>query len=162
MTCAAPGKPSHRSVPDAERNAILTVLDSERFIDQPPREVYAKLLSEGLYLCSWTTFYLILRERRPVAERRDHREPRTHAVPRSVAAAPNAVWCWNISKLPMYERGVFLNLYVVLDMFSRYVVAWMIAAHEDSSFAGSCSAKRSSATTSTPELSSCIKTAAHR
>ena len=135
LTCAAPRKPSHRRLPDAERNAILAVLDSERFIDQPPREVYAKLLSEGTYLGSWSTFYRILRERGPVAERRDHREPRAHAVPRLIAAAPNAVWSWDISKLPTYERGVFLNLYVVLDMFSRYVVAWMIAAHENSALA---------------------------
>jgi putative transposase len=128
-------KRSHRRIPDATRAEILSVLDSERFIDQPPREVYATLLSEGRYLCSWTTMYRMLRERGPVRERRNQREPRHHAVPRLVAAAPNEVWTWDISKLATHERGTFLNLYVVLDLFSRYVVAWMVAARENSALA---------------------------
>lgn len=135
VTCVPPRKSPHRRIPDAERASILAVLDSERFIDQPPREVYGKLLSEGKYLCSWRSFYRLLNERAPVKERRNHREPRSYAVPRLVAAAPNEVWSWDISKLPTYERGVFLNLYVVLDMFSRFVVAWMVAAHENSALA---------------------------
>jgi putative transposase len=135
MTCAPPRNPSHRRIPDAERASVLAMLDSERFIDQPPREVYGKLLTEGTYLCSWRSFYRLLNERAPIKERRNHREPRSHAVPRLVACAPNEVWSWDISKLPTYERGVFLNLYVVLDMFSRYVVAWMVAAHENSALA---------------------------
>ena len=135
VTCAPRRKPSHRRIPDGERARILARLDSQRFIDQPPREVYATLLSEGEYLCSWRTLYRILKERAPIRERRNHREPRSHAVPRLVAAAPNEVWSWDISKLPTYERGVFLNLYVVLDLFSRYVVAWMVAAHENSALA---------------------------
>jgi len=126
---------SHRRIPDQERASILAVLDSERFIDQPPREVYGALLSEGHFLCSWRTMYRLLNERGPVRERRAQRPPQHHAVPRLVAAAPNEVWTWDISKLATYERGVFLNLYVVLDMFSRYVVAWMIAAHENSALA---------------------------
>ena len=128
-------KRSHRRISDAKRSEILEVLDSERFIDQPPREVYATLLSESRYLCSWPTMYRILRERGPVRERRNQREPRHHAVPRLEAAAPNAVWTWDISKLATHERGTFLNLYVVLDLFSRYVVAWMVAARENSALA---------------------------
>lgn len=127
--------PSHRRIGDEERAEILEQLDSERFIDQPPREVYATLLSEGKYYCSWRSFYRILKERGPVRERRNHREPRSHAVPRLEATAPNQVWSWDISKLPTLERGVFLNLYVVLDLFSRFVVAWMIATHENSALA---------------------------
>lgn len=130
-----PRKRSHRRIPDAERAAIVAVLDSERFVDQPPREVYAALLGEGSYKCSWRTMYRILGERGPVRERRDHREARHHAVPRLIATAPNQVWSWDISKLATYERGVFLNLYVVLDLFSRFVVAWMVAAHENSALA---------------------------
>lgn len=130
-----PRPPSHRRIPDDERARILTVLDSERFIDQPPREVYGTLLSEGEYLCHWRSMYRILGERGPVRERRNHREPRRYAVPRLVANAPNRVWTWDISKLATLERGVFLSLYVVLDLFSRYVVAWMVAAHENSALA---------------------------
>lgn len=135
-SAAAPARArSHRRIPDAERAAILEVLDSERFIDQPPREVYAALLSEGTFACSWRTMYRLLRERGPVRERRDQREARHNAVPRLIASAPNQVWTWDISKLATYERGVFLNLYVVLDLYSRYVVAWMVAAHENSALA---------------------------
>jgi putative transposase len=126
---------SHRRIPDSDRAEILGVLDSEPFADQPPREVYAALLTEGTYLCHWSSMYRMLRERAPVRERRNHRDPRPHAVPRLVAAAPNQVWTWDISKLATHERGVFLNLYVVLDLFSRYVVAWMVAAHENSALA---------------------------
>ena len=126
---------SHRRIPDNERQAILEVLDSERFMDQPPREIYGALLSEGKYLCSVSTMYRLLREQAPVRDRRNHREPRHFAVPRLEATAPNQVWSWDISKLPTYERGVFLNLYVVLDLFSRFVVAWMVAQHENSALA---------------------------
>jgi putative transposase len=126
---------SARRIPEAERSEILAVLDSERFIDQPPREVYAALLSEGVFMCSWRTMYRVLAERAPVRERRNQRAAKSHAIPRLIAAAPNQVWSWDISKLATYERGVFLNLYVVLDLYSRYVVAWMVAAHENSALA---------------------------
>lgn len=128
-------RPSPRRISDAEREKVLATLDSERFVDQPPREVYATLLSEGTYLCSVSTMYRILRERAPVRDRRNHREPRRHAIPRLEATAPNQVWSWDISKLPTLERGVFLNLYVILDLFSRFVVAWMVAQRENSALA---------------------------
>jgi transposase InsO family protein len=115
--------------------AIRDVLDSERFVDQPPREAYAALLSEGTFHCSWRTMYRILNERAPVPDRRNHRKPRHHAIPRLSAAAPNEVWTWDISKLPSYLSGVFFNLYVVLDLFSRYPVAWMVAERENSALA---------------------------
>jgi putative transposase len=126
---------SHRRIPDQERAGILEVLDSDRFVDQPPREVYATLLSEGIYLCSPRSMYRLLRARGPLRERRDHRERGPHPVPRLVATAPNQVWTWDISKLATHNRGEFLNLYVILDLFSRYVVAWMVAAHENSALA---------------------------
>lgn len=132
------GRPRHssaRRIPDDERAEILQVLHSERFADQPPREVYATLLSEGTYLCSVSTMYRLLRERGPVHERRNHRKARHHAVPRLEATGPNQVWSWDISKLPTQTRGVFLNLYVVLDLFSRFVVAWMVAQRENSGLA---------------------------
>lgn len=126
---------SARRIPDTERAEILALLDSERFIDQPPREVYGALLSEGVFVCSWRTMYRVLAERAPVRERRNQREAKSHAIPRLIAAAPNHAWTWDISKLATYERGVFVNLYVVLDLYSRYVVAWMVAAHENSALA---------------------------
>lgn len=132
---AARKRCSARRIPDDERAAIVEVLDSERFIDQPPREVYAELLSEGTYHCSWRTMYRLLGERGPVKERRNQRLARHHAIPRLVASAPNQVWTWDISKLATYTRGVFLNLYVILDMYSRYAVAWMVAEHENSALA---------------------------
>jgi putative transposase len=122
-------------MPDQERAEVLAVLDCERFMDQPPREVYGQLLTEGTYLCSVRSMYRLLSERGPVKDRRNHREPRSHAVPRLVAGAPNQVWSWDISKLPTLRRGEFLNLYVVLDMFSRFVVAWMVAKHENTALA---------------------------
>ena len=126
---------SKRRISDEDRAHILAVLDSECFIDQPPREVYAKLLTEGKYLCSWRTMHRLLKERGPVRERRDHRVHKNHAVPRLEATTPNQVWSWDISKLATHVTGVFLNLYVVLDLFSRYVVAWMVAERENSALA---------------------------
>lgn len=135
-TVEPPARPSSkRRIPDAEREHILEVLDSKRFIDQPVREVYAQLLTEGVYLCSWRTMHRLLKERGVVKERRGHREPRKYAVPRLEATTPNEVWTWDISKLATETAGEFLNLYVVLDLFSRYAVAWMIAERENSALA---------------------------
>jgi putative transposase len=134
-SAATKPRTSHRRIPNDERAEILSTLDSERFVDQPPREVYGALLTDGVFLCSWRTMYRLLNERGPVKERRNQRQARHHAVPRLSAGAPDEVWSWDISKLATYERGVFLNLYVVLDMYSRYVVAWMVAEHENSALA---------------------------
>ncbi len=141
QSCAKPAvqraaRPAHpRRSPIAVRAGIVEIMDSARFIDQPPREVYATLLSEGEYHCSWRTMYRLLQERGPVRDRRDHRERQHHAVPRLVAESPNQVWSWDISKLPSTLSGVFFSLYVVLDIFSRYVVAWMVAEHENAALA---------------------------
>jgi putative transposase len=128
-------QPSPRRLSQAERAAVLELLDSQRFIDQPPREVYAALLDEGRFLCSPRTMYRLLHQRGSVRDRRDHRERGKYAVPRLQATAPNQVWTWDISKLATHIRGMFLNLYVVLDLFSRYVVAWMVAERENSALA---------------------------
>jgi transposase InsO family protein len=126
---------SHRKLAASEEQAILDELHSERFQDQPPRQVYAELLDEGKYLASPSTMYRVLRARAESVERRDQRAPKSHAVPLLVATAPNQVWTWDISKLATYVQGVFLNLYLVLDMFSRFPIAWMIAEHENSQLA---------------------------
>ena len=127
--------PSPRKLATSEEQAVLEVLHSERFQDQAPRQVYAELLDEGTYLASPSTMYRILAAHDESGERRNQREPRSYAVPHLVATAPNEVWTWDISKLATHVQGVFLNLYLVLDMFSRFPVAWMIAEHENSALA---------------------------
>jgi putative transposase len=124
-----------RRLSELEREAILEVLHSERFVDQPPAEVYATLLEEGVFLASPRTMYRVLAAAKETKERRAQRAPRSFATPRLAASAPNQVWTWDISKLPTFTAGVFLNLYVVLDLWSRYVVAWMIAERENSALA---------------------------
>lgn len=129
-----------RAVPDnalstAEQEQVLTVLNSERFADQPPAEVYATLLSEGIYYCSVSTMYRLLRKARQTGERRPQRQPQTHAMPRLRATRPNEVWTWDITKLATEQRGVYLSLYVVLDLYSRFIVAWMVSRKENSTLA---------------------------
>jgi putative transposase len=114
---------------------VLEVLHSERFVDQPPREVYGALLAEGQYLCSVRTMYRILADRGEGRERRNQRPARHYPVPRLEARAPNEVWTWDISKLATRTPGVFLNLYLVLDLYSRYIVSWMVALRENSGLA---------------------------
>jgi putative transposase len=127
--------PSARRLSEAERRAVLDVLHEPRFADQPPAQVYAKLLDEGRYLCSIRTMHRLLCEAGESGERRLQRAKTHHPVPRLVADAPNVVWTWDITKLATWARGVFLNLYVVLDLYSRYVVAWMVAGRENSALA---------------------------
>lgn len=127
-----PRPASHRKLAAVEEQAVLETLHSERFRDQTPRQAYAELLDEGTYLASPSTMYRILAAHGESKERRDQREARSHAVPRLEATAPNQVWTWDISKLATHAKGVFLNLYLVLDLFSRFPVAWMIAERENS------------------------------
>ena len=126
---------SGRRLSDAERQAVLEVLHEPRFADQPPLQVYAKLLDEGRYLCSVRTMHRLLADVGESGERRLQRAKTHHPVPRLVADAPNVVWSWDITKLATWARGVFLSLYVVLDLYSRYVVAWMVAGRENSALA---------------------------
>jgi putative transposase len=130
-----PRKPHPRKLSEAERGKVLEALHSERFEEQPPGEVFHTLLSEGTYLCSQRTMHRILAEQGESGDRRDQRAPKSHPVPRLCADRPNSVWTWDISKLPTFVAGVFLNLYVVLDLYSRYVVAWMVAERENSALA---------------------------
>lgn len=126
---------SPRRLSELERDAILEVLHSERFADQPPAEIYAALLEEGTYLASPRSMYRILASRSESKERRAQRAPRSAPTPSLVAMAPNDVWTWDITKLPTFEAGRFLSLYVILDLWSRYVVAWMVAERENSALA---------------------------
>jgi putative transposase len=114
---------------------VLDILHQPRFADQPPAQVYAKLLDEGRYLCSLRIMHRLLAQAGESGERRVQRAKTHHPIPRLVADAPNVVWSWDITKLASWARGVFLSLYVVLDPYCRYVVAWMVAARENSALA---------------------------
>lgn len=155
--CQALGQPRHRCYPDHRRGtrtqsarvpvtaprrltaeqdeAILTALHSARFIDASPRQVYAQLLSEGIVLASVATFYRRLRALGQSAPRRLQRPPQRHVRPQLTATAPQQVWTWDITKLPTFSRGVYLNLYLILDLFSRYVVGWMVSIKENAGLA---------------------------
>jgi len=127
--------PSPRKLSDDERRRVLDALHSERFADQPPPEVFATLLSEGVYLASIRTMYRLLAELAETAERRAQRAPVRHEKPRLTATAPNQVWTWDITKLRGPMPGVFYFLYVVIDLFSRMVVGWMLAERENAAHA---------------------------
>lgn len=119
-----------RRLSDDERKAIVDVMHGPEFIDQPPMEVFGRLLSQGIYLASIRTIYRVLAELGETKERRNQRLPHTYAKPTLCATAPNQVWTWDITKLATLQKGVFLHAYVILDLFSRYVVGWMVAAKE--------------------------------
>jgi len=127
--------PNPRRLAGDERKRVLDVLHSERFADQPPPEVYATLLSEGVYLASIRTMYRLLAERGETAERRAQRAAVKHAKPTLTATAPNQVWTWDITKVRGPLPGIFYFVYVVLDLFSRMVVGWMLAERESGALA---------------------------
>jgi putative transposase len=124
-----------RSLPDEERAAVLAVLDSERFADKAPAQVYASLLDDDVRLCSIRTMYRVLAANNQVRERRHLRRHPTYVKPQLVATAPNQVWSWDITKVPGPTRASYYSLYVVLDIFSRYVVGWTLARTESASIA---------------------------
>ncbi|MEO6877027.1 MAG: IS3 family transposase [Gemmatimonadaceae bacterium] len=127
---APPRAPSPRALQPAERTRVLTVLHEERFIDLAPAQVYATLLDEGTYHCSERTMYRVLAAQAEVRERRaQHRHPH-YAAPELLATGPNQLWSWDITKLKGPATWSWYHLYVVLDVFSRYVVGWMVAPHE--------------------------------
>ena len=124
-----------RSLNHEERQAVRDVLNSERFVDSAPRQVYAALLDEGVYLCSWRTMYRILDEYQEVRERRNQSSHPAYAKPELLATAPNQLWSWDITRLLGPAKWTYFYLYVILDVFSRYVVGWMIAEREAASLA---------------------------
>ncbi|KAB7619486.1 IS3 family transposase [Alkalilimnicola sp. S0819] len=130
----APSPQPRQLSPDEER-AVLDLVNSERHQDASVRVIHASELNEGRMLASVSTIYRILRRHQQSRERRTQRPPQHHAVPRITARAPNEAWSWDITKLPTIQRGVYLNLYQVLDLFSRYPVAWMISRKENAALA---------------------------
>ena len=126
---------SPRALVPAERQAILDVLHSDRFLDQSPAEVHAALLEEQTYLGSVRTMYRVLAAAGEVRERRDQARHPAYTKPELMATAPNQVWSWDITKLKGPIAYVYFSLYVILDLFSRYVVGWMVAAQENAHLA---------------------------
>jgi putative transposase len=124
-----------RSLSDDERLGILDVLHEERFVDRAPSEIVATLQQEGRHIASERTFYRILKANNEVRERRNQRTHPHFARPELVATAPNQVWSWDITKLMTYQKFSYLYLYVIIDIFSRYVVGWMLADRESASLA---------------------------
>ena len=116
---------SPRALSEEERAQIREVLNSERFADCSPREVYATLLDEGRYLCSWPTMYRILREANEVRRRRDQARQGSYSKPELLATQPTQLWSWDITKLKGATTWTYQYLYVIMDVFSRYVVGWL-------------------------------------
>jgi putative transposase len=119
----------------AERTAVLEILHEPRFVDLAPAQVYAGLLDEGQYVCSERTMYRILEANHEVRERRDQLRHPSYAAPQLLATAPNQLWSWDITKLLGPTKWTYFYLYVILDVFSRYVVGWMVAHRESAALA---------------------------
>lgn len=131
----APRPTPQNALTATERDQVRSILNSPRFVDQTPRQVYATLLDEGTYLCHWRTMYRILAAHGEVRERRAQRQHPTYHKPQLHATGPNQVWSWDITHLRGPAPRQFFKLYTVLDIYSRYVVGWLLAEHEDSDVA---------------------------
>ncbi len=121
---------SGRRLSEEERAELLNLLLSERFVDASPRQVYAQLLQEGAYHASYRTMYRLLHQHQAVCERRKVRRHPAYTKPELKASGHNQVWTWDITYLKTPVRGRFYYLYVVIDIYSRYVVGWMLADRE--------------------------------
>lgn len=124
-----------RTLSDDERAKVRNLLDSEQFMDNSPRQVYATLLDAGQYYCSVSTMYRILAEHDEVQERRNQLRHPTYAKPELLATGPNQLWSWDITKLRGPSKWTYYYLYVIIDVYSRYVVGWMIADRESAELA---------------------------
>ncbi len=126
---------SHRALRPEERDGVVTALNSERFVDKAPAEVYATLLDEHTYLCSISTMYRLLRSSGLVGERRNQLKHPRYVKPELLATGPNQLWSWGITKLKGPAKWTSYHLYVILDVYSRYVVGWMVAEKESAELA---------------------------
>lgn len=134
---AGPRRPRFvpRALPPEERTRVLARLNDDRFADRAPAQVYATLLDEGTFLCSIPTMYRILRENRLVRDRRNQRRHPSYHKPELLATGPRQVWSWDITKLLGPVKWTYFHLYVLLDIFSRYVTGWMVAPRESAALA---------------------------
>jgi putative transposase len=124
-----------RALSEAERAEVLGMLHDDRFVDQAPASIYATLLDDGRYLCSVATMYRLLRAEGEVRERRRQATHPARIKPALVASGPNTVWSWDITKLLGPEKWTDFHLYVVIDIFSRYVTGWLLATPETAELA---------------------------
>ena len=122
--------PQPRALSELERKELRAVLNSDEFVDEAPATVYAKLLDEGVYLASMSTMYRVLREHDEVHERRRHATHPAAKKPELLATRPNEVYSWDITKLLGPAKWTYYYLYVIIDIYSRYVPGWMLA-HAD-------------------------------
>jgi putative transposase len=129
-TGGKPVAPSLRGLSPDERMTVLTTLNSPPYQDSTPREVYGALLTQGRYLCHWRTMYRVLEEQEQVRERRDQLRHPAYHKPQLLAQAPNRVWSWDITRLLSGSKWFYFYLYVIIDIFSRFVVGWMVADQE--------------------------------
>jgi putative transposase len=124
-----------RALTPEEKELVRQTLNSERFQDSAPRQVYATLLDDGEYLCSWRTMYRILDEYKEVRERRNQLRHPNYIKPELLATGPNQLWSWDITKLKGPAKWTYYYLYTILDVFSRYVPGWLIAECESATLA---------------------------
>jgi putative transposase len=131
----AAATPQPRALHARERQQVLEVLHAERFWDAAPATVYATLLDEGVYLASVSTMYRLLRQRGETGDRRRHARHPARVKPELLATRPNQVYSWDITKLHGPAKWTYYYLYVLLDIYSRYVVGWMVAHQEAAALA---------------------------
>lgn len=125
----------HRALSEEEQQNVLTTLTSAEYVDDSVPEVYATLLDLDTYLCSQRTMYRILEANQAVKERRNQRRHPVYTKPELLATGPNEVWSWDITKLKGPTKWSYHYLYVIMDIYSRYVVGWMVAGRESASLA---------------------------
>jgi len=135
MTPRKPRPAPVNKISVTELDEILAVLRSPRFVDHSPAQVFFSLLDEGVYLASVSSFYRVLRANDEVRERRRQATHPARKRPELIATKPLVVWSWDITKLKGPKRGEYYDLYVIIDIFSRYVVAWCVAPSESGELA---------------------------
>lgn len=128
-------RPQPRALSQAERDTVRALLNSPDFVDKAPATVYHELLDEGTYVASVSTMYRILRTHGEVKERRRQATHPARVKPELIATAPNTVWSWDITKLHGPAKWSYYYLYVIIDIYSRYVVGWLIAEQESATLA---------------------------
>jgi putative transposase len=124
-----------RALSDLEKNVVADILNDDRFGDKAPTEVYATLLDESRYYCSPRTMYRILKERHEVRERGDVLSHPIYQKPELLATAPNQVWSWDITKMKGPAKWTYFYLYLIIDIYSKHVVGWLVAPRESAELA---------------------------